>query len=142
MVSSFGDYILPMPENWDDAKINTEKHNWQVVRDVFNGKAGEYLTPDLIDQMVEDVKLKYGDEVDSFEALPSNDPKNTVRSVADEGRIYIYDGMDWRKFQSIDLDKVNEVDSRLSSQKAEIIVSEAEPTTDRDIFWFEVKPNV
>ena len=58
--------------------------------------------------------IKHREEVATFADLPANDSLNTVRGVADENKIYIKKESGWVSFQSIDINKINEVDSRLS----------------------------
>ena len=57
--------------------------------------------------------IKHREEVATFDDLPSGDSLNTVRGVLDDNKIYIKKENGWVPFQTIDINKINLVESNL-----------------------------
>lgn len=68
------------------------------------------------DKVVDNSKLNWKEPVNNFNSLPSNAQEGDTRMDRSTGKVYRYDGSEWKEIQQIDAGPVNEVDARLTSQ--------------------------
>src|SRR5699024_5287909 len=71
-------------------------------------------------KVVNNAKINWKDPVDNFSDLPSNADEGETRMDRSTGKVYRFNGTEWKEIQQIDAGPVNELDSRLSSQLADI----------------------
>src|SRR5690625_4236907 len=106
---------------FNDNELNKMNSNFKELYDEF-GNVVDTVTEKAFDKVVDSAKINWGEPVDTFDNLPSNASNSETRMTRDDGKIYRFDGSIWREIQDIDPTAINEVDSRLSSQLADIAI--------------------
>lgn len=115
-------------ENTNQEKI--EKSYGAFERELQN--TVENVSNEAFDKVVGAAKLDWGEPVSSLTALPTDDANGKTRMVRDTGKVYRFNGIEWIEIQSIDPTAINEVDSRLTSQLAEIAYTDIDKFTGDD----------
>ena len=104
---------------WNRNERNKINDNWDKLEGNVNDFQNE-ITDKVFTEIKNSAKLNWGTPVNNFSELPSNSKEGDTHFTRDTGKVYRYDGKTWKEIQEIDAGPVNEVDSRLSSQLADI----------------------
>ena len=59
--------------------------------------------------------IKHREEVATYSDLPASESLNTVRGVVEDNKIYIKKENGWVPFQSIDINKINDVELKVDN---------------------------
>lgn len=86
-----------------------------VVDKRIDGMIDE-ISDQAFDKVIDNSKLNWKEPVNNFNSLPSSAQKGDTRMDRSTGKVYRYDGSEWKEIQQIDVGPVNELDSRLTSQ--------------------------
>src|SRR5699024_10016988 len=114
----------PNPLNRDAR--NRENDNWDIIEGgirKIDDKVDNFIevtSDEALDKVVNNAKINWKEPVDVFGDLPSNAEEGDTRMDRSTGLVYRFNGTEWKEIQQIDAGPVNEVDSRLTSQLAEI----------------------
>src|SRR5699024_3020387 len=92
--------------------------NYKELYGVVNNLV-DTITDEVYEQIIDGAKLNWKSPVDSENDLPTSANEGDAVMTRDDGKVYRYDGSQWREIQQIDAGPVNVVDSRLSSQLAD-----------------------
>src|SRR5699024_5358812 len=77
------------------------------------------VSDEALDKVVNNAKINWKDPVDNYSSLPSVAEEGDTRMDRSSGKVYRFNGTEWKEIQQIDVGPVNELDSRLSSQLAD-----------------------
>jgi len=102
----------------DRANRNNHNDNYKELYGVVNNLV-DTITDEVYEQIIDGAKLNWKSPVDSENDLPTSANEGDAVMTRDDGKVYRYDGTQWREIQQIDAGPVNEVDSRLTSQLAD-----------------------
>lgn len=94
------------------AKIN---ENWVEIESEYTGVV-DTVSDAAFDKVIDASKLTWGEPVATKADLPTSASEGHTRMARDTGKVYRYDGVDWKEIQQIDATPVNEVDARLSAK--------------------------
>ena len=97
--------------------------NWEQIEKVIKDRGLEILSESSFLTWLESNELKHLEEVETFSDLPSSDSLNTVRGVESDNKIYIKKESGWIPFQSIDINKINEVENKLTTELSQIAIN-------------------
>src|SRR5690625_3470918 len=103
----------------DRQNRNNHNDNYKELYGVVNNIVGT-ITDEVYEQIIDGAKLNWKSPVDSENDLPTSANEGDTVMTRDDGKVYRYDGAQWQEIQQIDAGPVNEVDSRLTSQLADI----------------------
>lgn len=111
--------------------IPLDLENWEAVNDNFKKIARDLnnLSGDVLASVIDGARLTWQEPVDTFANLTTVYPdaqEGWTAMVRDTGVVYRFNGAAWLEIQEIDATPINEVDSRLSSQLAEINTFDSE----------------
>src|SRR5699024_8243620 len=102
----------------DRTNRNNHNENYKKLFGVVNDVVGT-ITDEVYEQIIDGSKLNWETPVDSKEDLPSTANEGDTRMTRDSGKVYRYNGSEWREIQQIDAGPVNELDDRLTQQLAD-----------------------
>ena len=105
-------------ENTNQEKI--ERSYGAFERELQN--TVENVSNEAFDKVVGAAAINWKEPVANVASLPIDDENGTARQVRDTGKVYRFNGTDWIEIQDYDATAINEVDSRLSAQLADIAV--------------------
>lgn len=112
---------------WDRETRNGINDNWDIIEGNSRKLENDFknvvdsITDEVVGQLVDSAKLDWEDPVDTYNDLPANAEVGETRMVRDTGKVYRFNGSAWVEIQQIDAGPVNEVDSRLTAQLAQIV---------------------
>ena len=110
------------PNPLDRSARNGENDNWDIIEGEVRAIGDrvdnfvDEVSDAAFDKIVDNSKLNWKEPVNNFNSLPSNAQKGDTRMDRSTGKVYRYDGSEWKEIQQIDAGPVNEVDARLTSQ--------------------------
>lgn len=96
---------------WDRINRNATNENWNKIEKVISDRGLEILSEEGFLTWLDENGIKHREEVEFFSDLPSSDPLNTVRGVESDNKIYIKKENGWVPFQSIDISKINRLET-------------------------------
>src|SRR5690625_5126596 len=113
--------------NWTERERNKINENWDIIEGSYNDVVGQ-ITDEVVGHLIDSARLDWKEPVDTVEDLPADAEVGETRMVREAdpdgiSYVYRYDGEKWEKIQAIDVTLVNEVDSRLTRQLADIAVN-------------------
>src|SRR5699024_2925059 len=91
--------------------------------DVINNRGVEILSDEAFLTWLYENGIKHQEEVQSIADLPADDSLNTVRGVADNNKIYIKKENGWVPFQTIDISKINQVETMVINRIEELAIT-------------------
>src|SRR5699024_9632947 len=113
----------------DRVNRNNHNDNYKELYGVVNNLV-DTITDEVYEQIIDGAKLNWKSPVDSEDDLPTSANEGDAVMTRDDGKVYRYDGSQWQEIQQIDAGPVNELDSRLTSQLADIATYKMpEPST-------------
>ena len=105
---------------WDRVNRNNMNDNFKELYDATRNFVEE-ISEEVVDKVIDGSKLVWKEPVDSQSDLPSSASEGDTRMARDTGKVYRFDGSEWKEIQQIDSSPINEVDDRLSSQLEQIM---------------------
>jgi hypothetical protein len=112
----------PLGVPFDRTFRNDLNENFKNLGDSFDS-AVELVSGDAFDRVVDRARIEWLAPVATFADLATTYPDATEGKTAmtrDTGKVYRFDSVSWNEVQEINATPVNEVDSRLSAQLADI----------------------
>ena len=97
--------------------------NWDKLEKVINDRGLEILSESGFLEWLEENEIKVREEVQSISDLPPNDATNTVRGVLDDNKLYIKKEGGWVAYQTIDINKINDVENELKTELSQIAIN-------------------
>ena len=104
---------------WNRDERNKINDNWDKLERNTNDFQGE-ITDKVFAEIKDSAKLNWESPVNNFSALSNGAKNGETRFTRDTGKVYRYDGKNWKEIQELDLSPITEVESRVNSQVAEI----------------------
>lgn len=104
--------------SWDRDTRNTINNNFNKLSSDFKGVVKE-VSDVAFDKVIDAAKLIWGEPVANKASLPKSATEGHTRMTRDNGKVYRFNGVEWKEIQQIDATAINEVDTRLSEQLAE-----------------------
>src|SRR5699024_4950262 len=108
--------------NWNRDERNKTNENWDEIEGNYNNVV-ENVSDKAFDKVVDSAKLNWKEPVDQFGDLPTDAQEGDTRMVRETGKVYRFDGSVWQEIQEIDATAINEDDSRLTAQLADITIN-------------------
>lgn len=109
--------------NWTELERNKINENWRIIEGNYNNVVDK-VSKEAFEKVVDSAKLNWKEPVGTVEDLPSNAEEGDTRMVREGAdgiaEVYRYDGERWSKIQEFDATAINELDSRFTSQLADI----------------------
>jgi hypothetical protein len=103
---------------YDREARNKENENWATIENEFNNVV-DVVKDKAYGEVVDAAKLNWKEPVASVNDLPTTASEGDTMMARDTGKVYRYNGTEFKEIQQIDAGPVNEVDSRLTSQLAQ-----------------------
>lgn len=100
---------------WDRTTRNTINDNDAYLDGRITGIVKE-ISDTAFEKVIDASKLNWQEPVDAFTNLPTEALEGDAVMTRDTGKVYRYNGTEWKEIQQIDAGPVNEVDSRLNQK--------------------------